>query len=216
MFHVKHFQVQPWQQEKLQTYAELLQKYNQRVNLLSRRTTIKGFSAHIQECLIFATYQFPAGSSLADWGTGGGLPAIPLAIMFPNVSVHAIDSIQKKILAVKAFKRELDLPNLHPWHGRAENFSRIINYSVSRGSSSLRTLWEWHTRAATLNGALYCLKGGDLSAEKKALQTADPMARITLTPLSRTSRFVVQVKSDSPLTDKGLNSQSPPLIPPVQ
>ena len=202
MFHVKHFQVQSWQQEKLSAYAELLQNTNQRVNLLSRRTMGKGFSAHIQECLAFVRCQFPSGSSLADWGTGGGLPAIPLAIMFPDVKVYAVDSIQKKILAVKAFKRELDLSNLHPWHGRAEKFSFTITNSVSRATTSLHILWEWHTRSATPGGALYCLKGGDLKAEQKTLERADPTARIKLMPVPSTSRVVVRVRSGSCLADQ--------------
>ncbi len=195
MFHVKHVDTEPWQRKKLRTYAELLQKYNQQVNLLSRRTTPEGFMEHIQECLALARCQFPAGSVLADWGTGGGLPAIPLAIMFPEVKIHAVDAVQKKILAVRAFKRELDLPNLSPWHGRAEKFSFPIQYSVSRGTAPLCTLWEWHTRVATPKGALYCLKGGDLRAEQKALETAHPMVKITLLPVPATIRIAVQVKS---------------------
>ncbi|MCY4158478.1 MAG: 16S rRNA (guanine(527)-N(7))-methyltransferase RsmG [Bacteroidetes bacterium] len=213
---MKHFQIQSGQQEKLRIYAELLQKYNRSLNLLSRRTTAEGFVDHIQECLAFTAYPFPEEVSIADWGTGGGLPAIPLAIMFPNVEVYAIDAIQKKILAVKAFKRELDLPNLHPWHGRAEQFAQAIKYSVSRATSSLSTLWKWHTHAATPGGALYCLKGGNLSAEQKALHSADPAVQITLMPVSQTSRFLVRVKLSSPLADKVQNEPLPPLESPVR
>lgn len=197
MFHVKHFpcKIQPEQQEKLHAYANLLQNYNQRLNLLSRRTTSEGLTGHIQECLALVRPEFLPGVSLVDWGTGGGLPAIPLAIVLPDVNVHAVDSSRKKILAVNAFKRELNLPNLHPWHGRAEDFSCKIQYSVSRATASLRTLWGWHTRATTPGGILYCLKGGDLKDEQKDLVTSCPKVQIKLLSLQGTSRAVIQVGS---------------------
>ncbi len=197
MFHVKHFplRVQPSQQAKLLAYAELLQAYNQRLNLLSRQTTEEGYIEHIRECLILASFPFTKESTFVDWGTGGGLPAIPFTIMHPKTKVYAVDSVHKKILAVKGFKRELDLPNLTPWHGRAEEFSVRIHNSLSRGVASLSTLWSWHSRVATSGGALYCLKGGDLRAEQTKLLQNFPMAKITLMPVPGTSRIVVQVQS---------------------
>lgn len=201
--------MQVLQQEKLQLYAELLQRYNQRLNLLSRRTTEQGFRAHIQECLVFARVPFPEGSTLADWGTGGGLPAIPLAIMRPEVKVYAVDAVHKKILAVNAFKRELDLPNLYPWHGRAEEVSFQIQNSVSRWATSLRTLWSWHMRAAAPGGTLYCLKGAaDLEAEQKQLAFTDPDAQVHVTPVSEGMRVLVQVTSRTLPTDRESNSHA--------
>ncbi|MCY3594971.1 MAG: 16S rRNA (guanine(527)-N(7))-methyltransferase RsmG [Bacteroidetes bacterium] len=218
MFHVKHFPlpIQPWQQEKLRSFANLLQNYNKRLNLLSRRTTTGGFIEHIQECLAFIEQPFTAGSSLADWGTGGGLPAIPMAVMLPDVKVYAIDAAQKKIHAVKAFQRELDLPNLYPWHGRAEEFPFEIQCSVSRATASLRTLWKWHTRVATSEGVLYCLKGGDLGAEQRDLETAFPAVEIKQMPVPGSSRFVVRVRSVSPPADKESREPPPPKERPAQ
>ncbi len=210
MFHVKHFSVamQSCQQEKLQSYAKLLQNYNQRLNLLSRRTMPEGFWGHIQECLVFAELGFSPGSSLVDWGTGGGLPAIPIAVMLPDVKVYAVDAAQKKIRAVNVFKRKLSLPNLYPWHGRAEDFPFTIQHSVSRATASLRVLWDWHTHAATPEGSLYCLKGGDMSREREHLAAAYPKAEIKLRPVQDSLRFVVQIRSFSP--PAGRESREPP------
>ena len=204
MFHVKHFtfQIQPPQYEKLLSYAKLLETYNKQLNLLSRRTTESGFIGHIQECLVLAQCPFDAGSILVDWGSGAGLPAIPLAIMLPDVKVFAVDSVQKKILAINTFQRKLNLTNLSTWHGRAEDFSLEIQYSVSRGVAPLSTLWSWHLRNATSGGALYCLKGGDLTVELDALEKMDPNACVRLTPLPETSRVVVQVNSALDSVDK--------------
>ena len=218
MFHVKHFPlpIRPWQREKLRAYANLLQSYNKRLNLLSRRTTAEGFIEHIQECLAFVEQPFTAGSSLADWGTGAGLPAIPMAVMLPDVKVYAVDAAQKKIHAVKAFKRELDLLNLYPWHGRAEEFPFEIQCSVSRATAPLRTLWQWHTCVATSEGVLYCLKGGDLRAEQRELATGFPAIRIKQIPVSGSSRFLVQVRSAPLLSGKESHKPPPPTEHPAQ
>ncbi|MCY3487830.1 MAG: 16S rRNA (guanine(527)-N(7))-methyltransferase RsmG [Bacteroidetes bacterium] len=218
MFHVKHFPlpIRPWQREKLRAYANLLQSYNKRLNLLSRRTTAEGFIEHIQECLAFVEQPFAAGSSLADWGTGAGLPAIPMAVMLPDVKVYAVDAAQKKIHAVKAFKRELDLPNLYPWHGRAEEFPFEIQCSVSRATAPLRTLWQWHTRVATSEGVLYCLKGGDLRAEQRELVTGFPAIQIKQIPVSGSSRFLVQVRSAPLPSGKESHKPLPPTEHPAQ
>jgi len=198
MFHVKHISVQSCQNEKLTAYAKLLQKYNQRINLLSRRTVDLGFEEHIQECLAFADLQFSTHDVIVDWGTGGGLPAIPLAIIWPEVKIYAVDAAEKKILAVRAFKRALDLPNLYPWHGRAEKFTVPIHYSISRATTSLVNLWEWHSRVAPLDGGvLYCMKGGDITEEKKDLKVKYPQTEITEMPLQQKCRVVLRVKCPS-------------------
>jgi len=197
MFHVEHLTINASQLEKLIAYTELLQAYNQRLNLVSRRTTKPGFIAHIQECLLFARLPFPSGALIADWGTGGGLPAIPLAVMLPDVEVFAVDAVEKKILAVKAFKRELELPNLHPWHGRAETFSSIINVSVSRATASLTSLWKWHSQVATPEGVLYCMKGGDLTAERRSAETSYSSIEITQVPMPEIPKMLLQVRSTS-------------------
>ena len=214
MFHVKqlHFELQSQQREKLLAFAQLLQQYNRRLNLVSRRTTDRGFLRHIQECLALAAYRFEKGSSLVDWGTGGGLPAIPLAIVFPEVTVYAVDAVQKKIFAINTFKRQLDLPNLQPWHGRAESFEHRINNSVSRATAPLCTLWGWHERAAVQDwtelGALYCLKGGDLSVELEALRKANSSVQVKIKPVPQTTRVVVQVKQLRPPGHSGLRGQT--------
>ncbi len=192
-FHVKHVTIEPWQQGKLLAYSNLLSTYNQRINLVSRRTSTSDFTLHIHECLAFVRLPFPRGTTLVDWGTGGGLPAIPLAIMRPDVTVYAVDSVEKKILAVRAFKRKLELPNLHPWHGRAETFSPKINFSVSRATASLTRLWQWHCRVATPIGALYCIKGGDLIAERRDLERMDSSIDIKQVPMPEMEKILLQV-----------------------
>jgi 16S rRNA (guanine527-N7)-methyltransferase len=135
-------------------------------------------------CLTLTVRDFPDGCTIVDWGTGGGLPAIPLAICEPEVTVVGVDSVGKKVRAVRTIARRLGLENCFTWNGRAEEWAGEAHYSVSRATAPLATLWRWHRRVAVSRDdapgndawppGLLALKGGDLSNEIAALRSADP------------------------------------------
>lgn len=159
----------------LKEYAHLLFDYNSMVNLISRKSTLDDVYRHIEHSLWLATRRFPQGAVVVDWGSGGGLPAIPIAIVFPEVSVIAVDTIGKKVAAIDHFISELGLENIAAWNGRAEDFDESYHYSVSRATARLQKLWSWHkrnhVRLPDVPGnecwppGLLALKGGDLSDE---------------------------------------------------
>lgn len=174
------------QREKLDSYASLLRRYNRNVNLISPDTTDSFETTHAAHCLAIAFRSFPAGSRIVDWGTGGGLPAIPLAIRFPATTIYAVDSVGKKVRAVRSIARRLELDNCFAWHGRAEEWTGTADYSVSRATAPLSSLWSWHTRVCdtslgtevfsaddTWTPGLICLKGGDLTGEVDELRRVD-------------------------------------------
>jgi 16S rRNA (guanine527-N7)-methyltransferase len=174
------------QVQKLSAYESLLQQFNRRLNLVSPESAENVRVEHTRHSLCLARRRFPDGASVVDWGTGGGLPAIPLAIAFPNITVYAVDSVGKKVRAVRTFARRLGLDNVFAWNGRAEEWDGTAHYSVSRATAPLADLWAWHRRVvedASPGGAdawpqgLICLKGGDLSAEIQELHhNADDVA----------------------------------------
>ena len=197
--------------ERLHHYAELLVHFNQRINLISKNTTREVWKRHIEHCLNLTYKSFPNGVRVVDWGTGGGLPAIPLALCFPQVEFVAIDAVGKKIQAVRAIARKLALDNLAAWHGRAESWTGELDYSVSRATAPLSTLWTWHERVARpakvveaqcwLPG-LICLKGGDLSQEVDEMKTQFPGLTVTQTSIEETAsadisaaKYIVEVRS---------------------
>ncbi len=179
------------QRERLAAFEEQLRHFNRRFNLVSGDTVADFMERHVRHCLALAWKPFPPGSIVVDWGTGGGLPAVPLAIRFPDVTVYAVDAVGKKIQAVRAIGRRLGLENLHPWHGRAEAWTRPVHYSVSRATAPLVDLWRWHVRVAAPLAApaeawppgLICLKGGDLTGEIAALHRLDPSLHVEQHPL---------------------------------
>lgn len=176
------------QKEKLKTFEEQLLRFNQRVNLISPETEDAFRTRHLLHCLALTARDFPDGCAVVDWGTGGGLPAIPLAICYPEVRVVGVDSVGKKVRAVRTIARRLELDNCFTWNGRAEEWQGEAHYSVSRATAPLAELWRWHRRVAvSLEGptgdaewssSLLALKGGDLSDEIADLRSGDPGADI--------------------------------------
>lgn len=172
------------QRDALAIYAAEVERLNQRVNLIARPATRADVARHVRHCLTLATRRFPDGAVVVDWGSGGGLPAIPLAVAFPKIQVVAVDAVGKKTEAVKLLARRLGLDNLTAWNGRAEAYDGPApHYSVSRATAPLATLWGWHERVAVpftdvpddaWAPGLVCLKGGDLGAEVDALRDAFP------------------------------------------
>lgn len=164
----------------MNAYGRLLREMNRKMNLVSRESEGEIETLHIPHVLALALHPFPAGAVVVDWGTGGGLPAIPLAIAFPSVKIHAVDAVEKKVLAVRTMARRLGLTNLEAWSGDAAKWLGRASHSVSRATAPLVDLWRWHARvstgtpvnAASWRAGLVCLKGGDLTRELAELEEA--------------------------------------------
>lgn len=191
------------QRRALDHFAALLRDFNRRINLISREDEAAVFEHHILHSLCLTYRAFPAGAVVADWGTGGGLPAVPLAVAMPHAQFVAVDAVEKKVLAVQSMARRLGLGNLEAWHGRAEEFDGVLDYSVSRATAPLSDLWLWHSRAARPTAlaeeaglwkpGLVCLKGGDLTQEKAALPDAVRLEEMPLFPLLGEEYFTEKV-----------------------
>lgn len=176
------------QARKLLRFEALLREVNQRINLISREDEEHIFERHILHSLAITVEPFRPGSTVIDWGTGGGLPAVPLAIASPDVRFVAVDAVAKKVRAVRAISRRLGLENVEAWQGRAEAYPGRAEYSVSRATAPLSDLWGWHERIRRAGGdaahvgyrrvALICLKGGDLTDEVAGLRASAPHVQV--------------------------------------
>src|SRR5690606_39924734 len=165
---------------------------NRQVNLVSPATVPEVEERHLVHSLALARKDFPAGATVVDFGTGGGLPAVRLAVRFPDVRFVAVDAVRKKTEAVRLFARRLGLGNLDVWNGRAEDWPGEAHYAVSRATAPLADLWGWFDRVRRpLTGApegawtpgLLALKGGDLADEIAALHAAFSGLAVEATPL---------------------------------
>ena len=182
------------QHELLNQFEHMLLSYNRKINLVSQDTEADFKERHLLHSLAIAWKDFLPGSNVVDWGTGGGLPVVPLAICFPDVRFYAVDAVGKKLQVVQTIARRLGLENLITWHGRAESWTGQANYAVSRATAPLADLWKWFSRvrrsnntaqssATTWGTGLIALKGGDLTSEIETLKQAAPNTTVSLVDL---------------------------------
>jgi 16S rRNA (guanine527-N7)-methyltransferase len=172
---LKYFpDLSPEQREKFSRMEPLYRYWNERINLISRKDMEGLYEKHVLHSMSIARIiRFTNGTRILDVGTGGGFPGIPLAILFPQVRFHLIDSIGKKIRVVKTVVAELNLENVTTAQIRAEQVTDRYDFIVSRAVTGLPEFVKWVGRNistvqknAMPNGILY-LKGGDLENELK-------------------------------------------------
>ena len=158
---------------------ELYKDWNLKINVVSRKDIDELYLRHVLHSLGIAKIQkFMPGSKILDVGTGGGFPGIPLAILFPEVQFHLVDSIAKKIKVVNEVAVGLKLQNVTITNARVESLNERYDFVVSRAVAQMDTFVRWVNFAvlkknnhALKNGILY-LKGGDLTDELLNFTTA--------------------------------------------
>lgn len=160
------------QQEQFRQLGELYPFWNAQINVISRKDIGSLYLHHVLHSLGIAKFtSFSPDTRVLDVGTGGGFPGVPLAILFPEVHFHLVDSIGKKIKVVREVAQAIGLENLEADHIRAEQVDGRYDFVVSRAVTRLGEFYPWvqgkfsrNQRNALPNGIIY-LKGGDLKAE---------------------------------------------------
>jgi len=162
------------QLKQFEALQGLYEDWNSQINVISRKDIEALYLRHVLHSLSIAKLvQFKAGTKILDIGTGGGFPGVPLAILFPEVKFHLVDSINKKLKVVNGVAESLGLENIYTTHARAESIKGQYDFIISRAVTTMPDFVGWiKNRVAKKsvhpikNGILY-LKGGDLTEELK-------------------------------------------------
>ncbi|MDE7413577.1 MAG: 16S rRNA (guanine(527)-N(7))-methyltransferase RsmG [Muribaculaceae bacterium] len=164
-------------------FAIMLEKYpewNDKINVISRKDIDNLEINHLLHSLALSKFiEFTPGSTVMDLGCGGGLPGLPLAVMFPEVKFHLIDRTGKKILVAQEVAKACGLENVTFQHGDVAECKDKFDFVVSRAVMPQNDLYKLarknirnEQRNALPNG-LITLKGGDLTNEMKGLPAGE-------------------------------------------
>ena len=164
-------EVSPQQQEQLLAYLALLIKWNKAYNLTAVRDPDEMVSRHLLDSLSVVPFVVEAGDNWLDVGSGGGMPGIPLAILFPERQFTLLDSNGKKTRFLTQVKLELKLANLEVIHSRVEAFTPELPFSgiVSRAFSSLEDFSNWTRHLGDGQTQWLAMKGVHPDDELQAL-----------------------------------------------
>lgn len=154
-------------------YSKYIKKFleeNSKINLISKNDEKYLWEKHIFDSLAIENFfnkytVIQEKTSLLDIGTGGGFPAIPIAMAYPEIEVTAIDSIKKKINAIENIKKELDLKNLITICDRIENLKGEYSIITSRAVSSLDKLCEYALPLMGINSYFIAYKSRKTNEE---------------------------------------------------
>ena len=157
---------------QFQALLPLYTKWNYKINVISRKDMEDFYIHHVLHSLGISKFiSFIPRTEILDFGTGGGFPGIPLAIMFPHVKFYLVDSIGKKIKVVKNISQEIGLENVHVENIRGEQFSKKVDFIISRAVSRMDVFVPWVENKINsisknkINNGIIYLKGGDLKDE---------------------------------------------------
>lgn len=166
------------QRERFNALGPLYTEWNEKINVVSRKDIGNLYERHILHSLAIGAFlgEVPDGMRFVDIGTGGGFPAIPLAILYPNATFHLVDRIAKKLRVAEAIAASIGLENITLQHGDMSECHERFDFAVSRAVMRLDLLVKIAARnivpghKARYQNGLICLKGGDIAEESQGVR----------------------------------------------
>ena len=174
------------QKKQFAALYDLYYDWNSKINVISRKDIENLYEHHVLHSLAIAKYiTFKPGTTIMDMGCGGGFPGIPLAIMFPEVDFHLVDSIGKKVRVAGEIAQSIGLTNVRTSHSRAEEIKDKYSFVVSRAVMQLpdlvkicrKNISKEHINA--LPNGIICLKGGDMTAETEPFKSCREIINVS-------------------------------------
>lgn len=174
------------QKEQFAALYDLYKDWNEKINVISRKDIENLYLHHVLHSLAIAkSVSFRPGTRVLDFGTGGGFPGIPLAIMFPETEFRMIDGTGKKIRVVNEVATAIGLENIEALHLRGEEEKGKYDFVVSRAVMPLPDLMKIVKKNFSKEGhnslpnGLLCLKGGNVEGEMRPYRKIAEAVEIT-------------------------------------
>lgn len=161
-------------------YLELLQEWNEKINLTAITEREEVYLKHFYDSLTAGLFiDFSQGvHSLCDVGSGAGFPSIPLKIMYPELEITIVDSLNKRIQFLDTLTKELDLDGVHLYHDRAETFGQnkqfraSFDFVTARAVARMSVLSELCLPLAKKGGTFIAMKAANADQELEDAQKA--------------------------------------------
>ncbi|MCF1684404.1 16S rRNA (guanine(527)-N(7))-methyltransferase RsmG [Tetragenococcus halophilus] len=177
-----HIELSQKQMEQFEHYYKLLIEWNQKINLTAITDKNEVYLKHFYDSVALAfSVKLDKKASICDIGSGAGFPSIPLKIVFPELKITIVDSLNKRINFLYTLVKELGLTEVYLFHDRAENFGQDLknrasyDYVTARAVARLDVLCELCLPLVKKNGYFYALKAAksqeELTDAKKAIAT---------------------------------------------
>ena len=201
----------PKQEQDLETYYKLLISYNNNVNLTAITKEEDVYLKHFYDSLtLFKGIDLKENLKICDLGTGAGFPGLVLKIVFPNLSITLVDSLEKRIKFLDLVIKELELKNIKKVHSRIEEFKEIEAFDVvvSRAVAKINILLELGCKLPKVNGLFVFMKGNileELKSAKNALKVLNYSLEKIINfklPIEESERNIVILKHTSPTSNK--------------
>ncbi|HHR1566458.1 TPA: 16S rRNA (guanine(527)-N(7))-methyltransferase RsmG [Streptococcus agalactiae] len=171
------------QKKQFETYFRLLVEWNEKINLTAITDKEEVYLKHFYDSIapILQGYIDNSPLSILDIGAGAGFPSIPMKILYPEIDITIIDSLNKRINFLNILANELELSGVHLFHGRAEDFGQDkvfrakFDIVTARAVARMQVLAELTIPFLKVNGRLIALKAAaaeeELISAEKALKT---------------------------------------------
>lgn len=185
------------QLKQLERYYELLVEYNKVMNLTGITIKEEVYLKHFYDSLTIAkVINLNNYETLCDVGTGAGFPGLVLKIIYPNLKVTLLDSLNKRLNFLDIVIKELNLKDIETVHSRAEEYNKQFDITVARAVAPLNILLEYCIPLTKINGYFIAMKGKNEEATNalKELNSEIIETNSFLLPVEQSNRTIIKIK----------------------
>ena len=185
------------QLKQLERYYELLVEYNKVMNLTGITEKEEVYLKHFYDSLTIAkVIDLNNYETLCDVGTGAGFPGLVLKILYPNLKVTLLDSLNKRLNFLNVVIKELNLKDVETVHSRAEEYNKKFDITVARAVAPLNILLEYCIPLTKVNGYFIAMKGKNEESNNALLKLDSEIIETNsfLLPIENSDRTIIKIK----------------------